>query len=340
MKFALPIIAILSQMLFVAQALAQQRYTPLPAVGVQAAANPVLGDVRFADIGCDAGLQNASGNLLWTITLGRSALVGAKLDAEIIMNGASLGVRQYTISQLPSVAGNGPKIIQGMQPVAYSRNSGNADFRFNVAGREIGRKSLSYSCVTLNPISRGNQTLTLPDLAIGPHVFVYWQRPERPRAPPYVSFSEIRFGPPSYAHNIGSRADMLRPVELFQMTGGDCRSETDTSLLTFAVSIVATGASPQAFTGDEGYYYYPDHNSAELSFGRGTVYFDTRTAARVREGNATLPQGFEWLIFHRRVPCTANGTFDFVIDANNRLRESNETNNSLRFRFNSLLRPQ
>jgi hypothetical protein len=245
-----------------------------------------------------------------------------------------------------------PATIQVTQNLNVPWPNGTKRVQFVVNNtHRSAERAFTYNCyharLAPNPVTA---QFTLPDLAIDPIVVVYYHPPQ-PNYDGCWGAGRNAFGDCRILRDYGPRAASEIPagavvtselggvVPIHRVTSTACPSAVDASVtLTVAIAFTATNLSRPDGWGlpegaiEEGFFSFA--NGSDRQFRPGFAYLDSRlTTPQARPGYQNYPLGHEWAIFHRTVPCTNEGVFEFRLDPNNRLREANENNNLLRFRY-------
>ncbi len=290
---------------------------------------------------CGANLTTASVPVSARVYLPPSMSNTTKVRYDIHVNGAATGAATASV-----VKGEDGRVYFNVtRTVTLRTNSAQTHLRLYVDGNAFGIVETHVTPCQLRQGTRESRDVpVLPiqqDLAIGPWIIAVYSPPrpvERPQ-------SNWPFAPtlplPSRTHGISPRAlienDFRRTMPLYEQLRGACAGENDAFVtMTFLVSIVARGISARSYFPHETKRQFVLYSDEKLVETPG-LYWDTRGGSfPAGEGERPFPSGYEWAEFDRVLPCTRNGIFEFTIDRDNRLRESDETNNTVRIRYSTV----
>lgn len=327
---------------------------PGPTLGPLPAEVPIT---QFAtgEARCDTGARTARVVLNAILQPLSSQVSGATARVDILLDGVSVGARTLPVRRSTTTAAVVPATIQVSRDlnVPWSNGTKRVQFVVNNTHRSAER-TFTYNCyrVQLPPHQAPTGQVQLPDLAIDPIVIIYYN-PPRPDYDPCHGAGRNLFGDCRLLTDYGNRTGTELPqgaiiqtdfsgvVPIYRLTSEPCPTAVDASVtVTVAIAFTANsmvarqdGWGLQQGMIEEGFFGFR-YQSDVREFRPGIAYLDSRhTTPQARAGYQNYPVGHEWATFHRTLPCTNEGVFEFALDPHNRLREQDETNNVLRFRY-------
>lgn len=292
-----------------------------------------------------------------------------KVDAYIAVDGAATASFNMQVERNSS----GETFLRLERTLSLPANRSEVLLRLYVDGNPIGAvQTVPYSCYTA-AVTPTAEVPPLPDLAIGPYAYAI-ATPTRPaticerRPAEGITWENfwacglvaptLSAGSGVLAHTGGDEPsggpngipgrsaffDASRPNRLLRLdrtTEQYCPRESDAMVTVgFTIAIKSTDVrNPAAFIGEGTYQHI--YSGAAPEFYPGGYYwnFTVTQAAPYDRSYILFPPGYEWIYFSRRLPCTKNGVFTYTIDAAGQLAESNETNNTITFRY-ATVRPE
>ncbi len=305
---------------------------PAPVAKEAAAANFTLGQAQ-----CARDYSRATVPVTARVALPSTMASKTKLTYAVHVDGATTG----TVTTNTRRSADGKRYFDVSRTLSLRTGSAETALRLYVDGQPFGAVENVATPCRLRGVqdTRTAAMAGFPDLAIGPIVIAVYSPPQPVERPSRGLFAPRLPLPRAFGFGYGAlfENDLRRTLALWQRTGDNCPRESDAFVtMTFWVSIVADGISAERYFPHETRRYfelYSDERIVEAEAG----YYDTRAGSPVPEpGDRALPEGYEWAVFDRVLPCTRNGIFEFRIDRDNRLRESDETNNTLRMRYSTV----
>lgn len=305
---------------------------PAPVAKEALAANFTLGQAQ-----CARDFSRATVPVTARVMLPSTMASKTKLTYAVHVDGATTG----TVTTNARRGADGRPYFDVSRTLSLRTGSAETALRLYVDGQPFGGVETVATPCRLRGVQdrRTAAAADYPDLAIGPIVIAEYSPPQPVERPSWNLFAPtlslgraFGFGP-----NALFETDFRRTLALWRQTSSSCPSESDAFVtMTFWVSLVADGTSAETYFRNESQRYfelYSDERILEADAG----YFDSRGGSPVPEpGDRALPEGYEWAVFDRVLPCTRNGIFEFQIDRDNRLRESDETNNTVRLRYSTV----
>lgn len=293
----------------------------------------------------------------------------SKVDAYIAVNGAATETFPLNVETQGGVTK-----LRIARTLTLPANRSEALLRLYIDGQPAGAvQTATYSCFTSSATPPVTATLKFDpkDLAVGPYVYaiaapsrpsticerqrtdgVTWDNfwacglPGIPRLDAGSGLvahmgGDVPTGGPygiparSSFHDAGRPNNLLR---LDRTTSDYCPRESDAFVtVNFTIAIRTTGVTdPYPFIG-EGYFQRVYSGPAPEFFPGRSAYwnYSVTQPAPYERGYMLFPSGYEWINFDRRLPCTRNGEFTYTIDAAGQLRESDESNNTIKFRYST-----
>jgi hypothetical protein len=263
---------------------------------------------------------------------------GAKVLIYIWINGRSVPAATGNFYQIPNIVDNQKTGVAFTFENNFSGLGGKANVQFslNNTGPKSAAKSVSYSCVELKaakPLTPG--VVSLPNIKVLPIVAIAYN-PPRERENPNPGFSllekRVSLGPPPPIALV--EQDMNRTIPAFRILNSTCPKNGDANVtLSFAIAVEAKGTNIHGFVG-EGYFQptYPYRGSPV--YVKGGRVLDSRSGGVRAIQN--LPIGYEWVYFDRQVKCSTDLVIEYKADPDNKLKESDESDNVLRFRISTI----
>jgi hypothetical protein len=263
-------------------------------------------------------------------------------------------------------------VLSFSRTLSLPASRADASLRVYVDGQPASQvQTIPYSCYrAVTATTRADARVVRGDVAIGPYAFAMYT-PTRPLdicerrndgvdgltwenfwacgAPPPEA--PLRLAQPNplganyaeYAEGYGpagipTSARLFRTDTPSRMQLGGCTIESDAQVtMMFIISIKTDRApNPAQFAG-EGFWELR-YTGPTARYFEGAGYWDYRimqTAPATR--HRTFPTGYEWIAFHRRLPCTRNGEMVYTFDAANRFAEDDETNNTIRIPYSTVV---
>lgn len=293
-----------------------------------------------------------------------------KVNAYIAVNGAATETFPLNVETQGGISK-----LRIVRTLSLPANRSEALLRLYIDGQPVGPvQTAPYSCYTVAaaPSAQPTARLEMPDLAIGPFAYAI-ASPTRPaticerRGADGITWENfwacglaaptLSLGSGILAHTGGDEPtggpygipgqsaffDANSPGRILRLdrtTAEYCPRESDAMVtVNFTIAIKSTRVpSPVAYVG-EGHYQYIYSGPAPEYYPGGHYWnYSVTQPAPYERGFILFPSGYEWINFDRRLPCTRNGEFTYTIDAAGRLGESNESNNTITFRY-STVRP-
>jgi hypothetical protein len=334
-----------------ASAQIQQQQPRIPNLRAPPTEVPV-GNFAAGQARCDTTARTARVALNVTLRPLDTQIRGTTASVDILVDGVAQGVRTATIRRDAVATGVGAASILVSRDLSVPFPSGTKRVQVVLNGNyRTAEQSFTYSCYTARlQTPQVTQTVQLPDVAVGPMI-IFWYDPPLPDFDPCHGHGRNPFGdcnirlPQQWWYELPPNAvtwtDFNAVVPFWRVTGSTCPRTGEASVtVTVAVSFVANSLMPRAEdyalpqgVVEEGFFGFA-YQSEQRTFSRGVAYLDARhTTRQVRPGNQPYPVGYEWIYFHRTVPCTNDGAFEFRFDPSNTVREQDENNNLLRFRY-------
>lgn len=306
---------------------------PAPVAKEVMAANFALGTAE-----CARDYSRATVPVTARVVLPSQMAAKTKLTYAVHVDGATSGSSSASVRR----GSDGKAYFDVSRTLSLRTANAETALRLYVDGRPFGAVETVATPCRLRGVqdTRTPAMADFPDLAIGPVVVAVYSPPQPVPRPGWNLFAPtLPTATRAFGFGYGAifENDLRRTLELWRRTGGNCPRESDAFVtVTFWVSIVADGISAERYFPHETRRYfelYSDERIVETE----AHYYDTRAGSPAPEpGDRALPEGYEWAVFDRVLPCTRNGIFEFRIDRDNRLRESDETNNVLRMRYSTV----
>jgi hypothetical protein len=332
-----------------------------PAIAVTA---PRGAELTIGQVSCSG--QTASMPVSASFSYGAGS--ATKATVYIAVNGAA--TEPFTVNLVKGA--KGASTLSFSRTLSLPTSRADVSLRVYVDGQPASQvQTVPYSCYrVVAPTVRADARVTYGDVAIGPYAFAMYT-PTRPLdicerrnegvdgltwenfwscgAPPPEA--PLRLAQPNplganyaeYAEGYGpagipTSARLFRTEAPQRLQLGGCTIESDAQVtMMFIISIRTDRATNPAQFAGEGFWELRYTGPAARYF-EGAGYWDYRimqTAPATR--HRTFPTGYEWIAFHRRLPCTRNGEMVYTFDAGNGLREDNETNNTIRIPYSTVV---
>ncbi|HEY7797616.1 MAG TPA: hypothetical protein VIA80_02535 [Hyphomonadaceae bacterium] len=331
-----------------------------PAIAVAAPSGAVL---TTGQVSCSG--QTASMPVSASFSYGAGN--ASKASVYIAVNGAATETFTVNFVKGPTSAST----LSFSRTLSLPASRTDASLRIYVDGQPASQvQTVPYACyAVVAPTVRANARVTYGDVAIGPFAFAM-NTPTRPldicerrnagvdgltwenfwacgAPPPEAPLRRGASNSPAgnYAGHEGygpagipNYAPLFRPDAPSRIQLSGCTAETDALVTVMFIIALKTDriANPGEYAG-EGFWELR-YTGPAPRFTAGAGYWDYRimqTAPDAR--NRTFPIGYEWVAFHRQLPCTRNGEMVYTFDAGNRLREDDETNNTIRIPFSTVV---
>lgn len=188
--------------------------------------------------------------------------------------------------------------------------------------------TVRYACIAPTSFSREPGRPTLPDIGFaGPVIIDYLVGREGSLLGPTTFLGEARFYYVSGLQNNAVRVnrDVIGALPLHRLTSL-CPDEGEAfvTVSLFAALRMERFANLEPYA--PGMFIHIDarhrDNASTDNGSRGPT-----------AGRSALPMGYEWARYNLVLPCTREGRIDIRLDPDNRLMESDETNNRLQFTY-------
>lgn len=289
-----------------------------------------LTDFAAAGAQCTTSPRSAFVNFTAALRPAPSQLSGTTASVETLVDGRSLGVQTLPVERLPSTSDSGPLLVRISRrlPVTYPNGTRRVQFVLNRTYRSA-EQTITYNCFSAAPNQNTMRPMTVvrPDLAIHPIVIALYTPlpPDDGCGGAGRSWGgECRLALRRPFTDIPADAliitDLSRPIPLHRIVSRSCPTETDAyATVTFYFGFETLRLDdPAPFLSDRDW----------------TFTYDARlTTVTARPGFASLPIGHQWFAVSTIIPCRRIGTFEYRLDPLNRLAESNEGNNVIRFNY-------
>jgi hypothetical protein len=331
---------------------------------IAVAVTPKGAQLTVGAVNCSGGAVSMPVSTSYTYNAGGKT----KAEVYIAVNGAA--TERFTVS-LVKGAGTS-STLSFSRTISLPTNRTDADLRIYIDGQPAGPvQTVPYSCYSIAPTPgvQVTATVTRGDVAIGPYAFAVltptqplnicerrnagvdgltWDNFWACGAPPHAPRLQLgdRTNPtgdwsgyPGYGPaGVPGAARLFQTATPERLELGGCTQESDMQLTALFVVAIKTDriANPAQFAG-EGFWELRYSGPAPEYF-PGAGYWDYRimqTGADTR--HRLFPIGYEWISFHRRLTCTRNGEMVYTFDAANGLTEDNETNNTIRIPYSTVL---
>lgn len=305
-----------------------------PGIGLRAPPTALnLTNFAAASAQCTTGPQSATVDFTVALRPVASQVSGNTASVETIVDGRSLGVQTLPVERTPSISDSGPLLIRVARrlTVTFPNGTRRVQFVVNHAYRSA-EQTIAYNCLSLAPNQNTVRPMEIvrPDLAIHPIVIAIYT----PIPPDDGCYGHGRDWGGECRLVLGPRftdiptnalivSDLSRPIPLYRIVQPSCPTERDAyATVTFYLGFESSGlddASP--YLGERDY----------------TRSYDARlTTVTASPGYASLPVGHQWFASSAIIPCRRVGTFEYRLDPLNRLNESNENNNVIRFNYSAV----
>lgn len=255
------------------------------------------------------------------------------------IDGVASGAQAGSVYQAPSTESaqkSGVSVSFQKTLVGVSGKS-NVQFSIGNAGQKSAGREINYSCA--NQVQAvaptGSLAIARPNLKVLPIIAIVYHPPKEmpnPNQGPNLSLWEQRvsLGAPLVAQ---IEQDLSRTLPIYRILNNACPANGDAYVtLRFAIALQNNGIAPEGYIG-EGYYkdVYPYQGSPE--YVQGGKVLDTRGH---KSAINNLPDGYEWAYFDKMIKCASDAVIEYKIDPENKLIESDETDNIIRFRISTI----
>ena len=291
---------------------------------------PVSG-FSAGQLDCGATVGQASMAVQARLAVQANPANGNRARIDILVDGRSVGETELPIR-------DGAVDVNRRVPVAGASADHTAVFVLNGAVQSAPQ-TFSHACVGSTGIRTDAQpgVLTLPNLGFGDMAYMQ----VAPLPPPFnyqggdarVSLGNVYLFPnPQIVRDLRAttgrvqlRASSICPTE------SDAYLSVDVALEVQAIRVSDPVAYAQILAGP---------------FESSTRYVDTRDGPLMADGSTPetgdrlvgtpLPQGHQWIVFKAGLACTRDGVLEVRFDPDNRLRETDETDNRIRIRYSTV----
>lgn len=307
-----------------------------PTQKIAAKANPLqqaLSVTRFevGEAACDLATLSGSVGVSAKIQLSKSQaeFFKAYVPIEIIVNNVSIGSFTYAIND------QGAVFVGRRVPI--KNYTGKNKIQYKIGDMKSAINNFDHNCLKSTSIadpSKAKQVF-LPDLGFGNYVrFVQFT--------PYVKHKVtvgylVRLTPLSDETREAIRksktlevTNFNERVPLFNISRDICPNVQDAYVsFRIYVEMKHNGADPSQYL-NEGLFKSEYEEGAPWDLVPGVGLLTTKG---IHAGENDFPQNKDFYYFDRTLPCTNDGVLEIRLDPDNKLKESDESNNVLRLRY-------